>query len=266
MGCLVLHANNFLENETDIYIGQATVTDKTAPHAHDFIEIAYVISGTGHHRISNKEESITKGDILILNAHQIHQFVCEKDSTICIYNCIFDPTAIDSAFGDCNNFVDAVCRYLIHSSYDTDNSREYILLKNTNHSGIDRLLRELYMEFQEKKSGYRQIIQLGLTWLLILVFRLYQEDATQPQNTAMYKKLVVENALQFMRKHVNADISCKLLAKNAYLSQSYFIRVFKEVTGTTPVTALQQIRMEEACRLLTQTSLSVAQISWEVGY
>ena len=55
-------------------------------------------------------------------------------------------------------------------------------------------------------------------------------------------------------------------AREAALSLHHFIRLFREVEGTTPHSYLNARRVSEAERLLDSTGLSVGEIALEVGF
>lgn len=76
----------------------------------------------------------------------------------------------------------------------------------------------------------------------------------------------VLRSLQCMRAQPAQRHSLADLAQTALLSPFYFHRVFRRVTATTPSRFLTALRMAEAKRLLTETSLSVTEICAEVGY
>jgi AraC family transcriptional regulator of arabinose operon len=56
------------------------------------------------------------------------------------------------------------------------------------------------------------------------------------------------------------------LAKIAAMSTESFIRLFKRWTGETPIRYVQQIRVREACRLLTDTENSIEEIATQTGF
>ncbi|MCI8360046.1 MAG: AraC family transcriptional regulator [Clostridiales bacterium] len=263
MGYHVLHAKDYLENDTDIFVEKIRYRGANEPHTHDFIEITYVAAGSGIHRIGGSDDPITGGELFILNAQVPHQFLSTSGDPLTVYNIIFEPVAIDRSFKCCSNFVDVAYRYLFHSLYD--DKKEYIVLRNVHNSSTERLFHELYAEYQQKEDGYMQVMRLDLTKLLILIFRLYKGDSHQRHNTSIYKKLIVENATNYMKEHCAEIITCEKLAENAYVSSGYFSRIFKEISGMTVIRALQLIRIDKACQLLANTEYSVSEVACAVG-
>jgi AraC-like DNA-binding protein len=76
----------------------------------------------------------------------------------------------------------------------------------------------------------------------------------------------VERAIQVMWHRYHEPLTLAELADSAILSRFYFSRVFRTVTGTSPGRFLTAIRLYKAKHLLLETSLSVTDISYRVGY
>ena len=110
MGYHVLHARDYLENDTDIFVEKIRYRGANRAHAHDFIEIAYVEAGGGIHRIGGRDDPITGGELFILNPQVPHQFLTVSGAPLTVYNIIFQPAAIDRSFQGCSNFVDVAYR------------------------------------------------------------------------------------------------------------------------------------------------------------
>ena len=56
------------------------------------------------------------------------------------------------------------------------------------------------------------------------------------------------------------------LAAEAGISKFHFARLFRQSTGTTPHVFVLQVRLEAACRLLTETNLRIKQIAAQTGF
>lgn len=70
----------------------------------------------------------------------------------------------------------------------------------------------------------------------------------------------------WMEGNFGEDLSVRVLAKHAMLSERTFIRRFKTATGLPPNRYVQALRVEKARALLEQTRQSVQDIGWTVGY
>jgi len=77
---------------------------------------------------------------------------------------------------------------------------------------------------------------------------------------------LVRQAIGTIRERYEEPLSLDLLARTATMSKFHFLRTFRDITGVTPIRFLAAVRMDEAKRLLFATSMTVAEISIQVGY
>lgn len=73
-------------------------------------------------------------------------------------------------------------------------------------------------------------------------------------------------ALKYIRENYNRDITLEDVARNVYISPYYLSHLFKEELNITFLEYLTMVRMEEAKKLLKNTSLSIVAIASQVGY
>mgnify|MGYP003628016049 CR=1 FL=1 len=74
-------------------------------------------------------------------------------------------------------------------------------------------------------------------------------------------------ALQhWLEGHVDSVITVETMATRTQSSSRTFLRRFKAATGHTPNAYVQNLRIEKARGLLERTRMSIAEISWNVGY
>jgi AraC-like DNA-binding protein len=79
----------------------------------------------------------------------------------------------------------------------------------------------------------------------------------------LYRRIV--QAKLFIDSHFHENINLDDTADEAYFSKFHFIRLFKNIYGKTPHQYLTDVRIEHA-RLLLQTSMSVTDVCFEVGF
>lgn len=76
----------------------------------------------------------------------------------------------------------------------------------------------------------------------------------------------IRASLQWIEERWADPLKVEALAAQAHLSPSQFARLFKAVTGDTPLQHVLQRRMVEAERLLRDGSLSVTEVALRVGF
>lgn len=77
---------------------------------------------------------------------------------------------------------------------------------------------------------------------------------------------LVRQAIRTIRERYEEPLSLDYLARTATMSKFHFLRTFRDITGVTPIRFLAAVRIDEAKRLLFATSMTVAEISIQVGY
>ena len=76
----------------------------------------------------------------------------------------------------------------------------------------------------------------------------------------------VERVIGNMWDRYDEPLSLEDMADMAVFSRFYFSRVFRSITGTSPGRFLTAIRLYKAKNLLLETTMSVTDISYQVGY
>lgn len=84
--------------------------------------------------------------------------------------------------------------------------------------------------------------------------------------TTKLREDAVRRVVLAMHERLGEDLCLAEMAEVASMSVYHFARIFREQTGLPPATYLAALRLSEAKRLLQETSLSVADICFKVGY
>jgi len=84
--------------------------------------------------------------------------------------------------------------------------------------------------------------------------------------TAAAYQTAVERVVCHMKAHLDDPLDLDQIAPIAAISKFHLVRVFDEVTGTTPHHFLACLRMQRAKELLLTSDLSITEICLEVGY
>ena len=75
----------------------------------------------------------------------------------------------------------------------------------------------------------------------------------------------IERVCSLMRRFPGRDWSLAELAREAGLTENYFLRHFREVTGVPPGRYLRRLRYDRAAQMLSDGTLSIDRICQEVG-
>jgi len=127
----------------------------------------------------------------------------------------------------------------------------------------ERIFKRMITELQRCQENYEEMLSMLLRHLLIIIHR-------QLSKPRILKNEFLDNemdiAAQYFNDNYNLDISIEAYATSRGMSVSWFIRNFKQYTGTTPMQYIVSVRITNAQMLLETTSYPVGEIGRIVGY
>ncbi|ANG62249.1 transcriptional regulator [Marinobacterium aestuarii] len=97
---------------------------------------------------------------------------------------------------------------------------------------------------------------------LLTHIALLKPMAIRPASDNMDLEII--HSLMQARLHEQLDIDT--LAAAVSLSKFHFIKKYKALTGTTPISHFIHLKIERACHLLDVTSKGVNEVAWALGY
>ncbi len=75
----------------------------------------------------------------------------------------------------------------------------------------------------------------------------------------------INQVLRYIDEHLSEHLSLEELSQVAHFHPNYFIRVFKNTTGVSPIQYVNRRRMEKAKQLLSFSPLNVSEIADSLG-
>jgi AraC-like DNA-binding protein len=112
------------------------------------------------------------------------------------------------------------------------------------------------------QSGLTSVSMDGLRWWMSL---LLDAPPLAPL-PGIVDSDPVRTAVRIMTDQVSAPIGLVELANRVGLSPSRFATVFRQRHGLPPMAFYQRMRLQKACALLAQTTLTVGQVARAVGF
>lgn len=249
--------NWFKENESVCIFRKKDVPDVTEElHTHDFIEIVYILSGNGKQQVDDKVYDVNSGSLLFINYGQTHAFTTDN---MMYYNIMIKPDAVSSKIINTDNAFEILSLTAFEDFKDADTSCPFVKFDGEMRPTVEKVVEEMYREYKKGSPGSQTVLRGYLTVLLAYIFR--QMLPVERSLSAIPKEIT-----SYIEKHFNEKLSLELLAEKCFYSPKYFSRVFKECYGITVSDYIKKTRIEEASRLLSETRLTIDDISKRVGY
>ena len=134
------------------------------------------------------------------------------------------------------------------------------------HIGVSSTILNLYEDILrfagEERSGYQQMISSIVLHILGVIY--YKEKNNAFSDTYVVEK--INQARLLMKEHVENPLRAEDIAMRLGLSYSWFRRMFKEYTGSSPAQYQAQQRLLRAKELLTTSQLSISEIAYALQF
>lgn len=208
-------------------------------------QLLYVASGKTHFFFNGVEEIVTAGHMVIYRPKEEQRYY---------YYGVDQPEVYWVHFTG-NNVKNILRQYGIADSTHviyTGTSLEY-----------KRIFTQMIQELQMCRENYEEFLVLLLRQIFIMIER---QSASPPKTKNSFLENEIEAAVKHFHEHYNTSISIEDYAASRGMSTSWFIRNFKEFTGSTPMQYILSIRIANAQNLLETTEYNVTEIGNIVGY
>ncbi|MBE6644186.1 MAG: helix-turn-helix domain-containing protein [Ruminococcaceae bacterium] len=140
-----------------------------------------------------------------------------------------------------------------------ESSRIY---KTTPSLEINEMFEDIIKELQAKDCCYEKICIAKFFNIVCLLERMTQSARRKPKKHADEILAII----QMMNKEYGANHTLSDYAEMARMSKFYFIRAFKEITGSSPLEYRAKIRLKKAAELLSSSNMTVGEITSHIGF
>lgn len=232
------------------------VKDEQNYHSHDYLELAFMMSGEGKYHIENEVIDVREGDLLILNPGVKHEAVRDVERSVPTTEFFVGVSDLKLPGFEENYLPIPKVGHVLHTSGELR----------------QRIMRICTAMDAENTTYYEGKYFMLKSYVMQLILLIIREECQPPKKLEGYsfesvnKKYVVEQIINYLEENYASKISLDQIAGNMYLSPFYISKIFKSETGDTPIRHLINIRLERAMELLKEGAGSIQQIAAAVGY
>lgn len=230
------------------------------PHSHNFYEIMVVIGGAAVHHIGEFHQTISMGDVYIIQPGQQHSYEVEGSGGIEVVNVLFGDELLLADLRD----IDQVpgFRTLFAQRDPKRNLSPHLKLPPQELAHVNSLVEQIEIELEDMTPGYELLCETKFRELLILLSRRYSHvQGRQNRNV-----LRMGEVLSYMEKHLGTEISFETLAEVSKMSPTSLRRVCQAAFGCSPMDYLRRLRINKAMLLFSDPSKSVSDVAFQVGF
>ena len=207
--------------------------------------LVYVTDGKVDYQIDRTNFILEPGELLFIPSHIYRSWTNCKDILHKKYTAVF-------------SWEQQVCETAL-----THMSHAYSAFRFTPRSTayFEQRLAYMFVQWLGKRMHYEQITTHTLAELLILIVQERAERHCSPS-----KEHIVRKMQDYILYHFREVITLGELAAVGEVSPNYVTILFKEVTGTTPIQYVHQIRVNTALNLFENTQMTVREVAEYLGY
>ena len=208
-------------------------------------QLLYIAAGKAHFHFDDKEQVVTAGHMVLYRPKEPQKYEYYGEDQTEVYWVHFTG-------GNVKN--------VLRSYGLTDDKRVFYC-----GSGLDyqNLFRTMINELQMCKVNYAEMLEMYLRQIFIMLQR-YFLNSLKTDNAHVVEE--INKATLYFNEHYSEDISIDEYAQNNHVSVSWFIRNFKQCTGSTPMQYILSKRIYNAEILLHDSTYNVTEIAEIVGY
>lgn len=230
-------------------------------HYHDYIEILYMIDGTGSIVTETEVINFHTGELVAINSNKPHDVV--NAGMDCEYVVIkLKPQILHSS--DISLFE---AKYMI-PFVTSDNPIKIFPKDSFGDFDIKTLMLSIDREWKEKQMGYEMSIRAEVlrlfTWMIRYLNKTGDYDMEKLNFLSISSSAIKK--LLFLALDENKELSCAEAAKFCNMSYSYFSRIFKQLMGMSYTSYLTHLRINKADRMLVTTDYTITQIASACGF
>lgn len=232
-------------------------------HRHQEIQLTWIIKGEGTLVAENNMHAFRPNDIFWISANQPHVFKSDasyffpksrKNVTALVL--FFNPDGELSALFDLPEIkairafiMQNKCGFKMPARHTTEISN--LMMRMYESKGVDQLL--LFLEMFKRIIKYKQLEPLSIN--------------TPLHNYSEHEGIRIGTIYNYVMQHYEQQISLNDVAKQAHMTRQAFCRYFKKHTLLTFLAFLKQVRVNEACKKLTDGTYDcIATVAYNCGF
>ena len=242
------------------------IIDSLDMHIHDFYEINIITSGGGRHYIADRNVPIDVGDVFVIPPNIPHGYYSTGDLTV--YHVLLSNEFSAKYFNELNKLKGFKMLFEIEPVLRLNTDKPFYLSLDKNAFGKTSILIEQLEKEALGKDYDSDLRRCYLTLSLISSLCLYMNQSSLTPNDNLTNRQVISiiKSIEQIEENYNLKLDFKELAENCKMSYSTYLRLFKKLTGITPIKYQTACRIKNAELLLSKSNDTVLSIALSVGF
>ena len=224
-------------------------------HYHPEYELTLITNGKGKRLVGDSYENFETGDLVLIGPEMPHTWISNR---------IRKNAASAVVIQFSKKFIGS---FLLLPEFKSvakllSNSSQGLFFSSKNYNKIKEQINRL-----PDCNGAEKIISL-----LSILHQLQQQRSVKLASSLFMPVKGIENetrinkVCQYVQKNANEEVNLEKAASLIHLSNTAFCKFFKRITGKTFSDYVNDIRIGNACLLLTESDKTIAEIAYKCGF
>lgn len=202
----------------------------------------YVTDGEFELIIDNKTHTVKKGQLVLIPADLKHSYKLTEKENMKKHWCHFE------AFSGTESLFDVIKSDLIIDI------------------GINKELTCLFKKLYKYEKNPDELSNFSARATLMLIIGMYLTNCKSISSVNTTENSDLSSVINYMKENINGNITVSQLAQFTHLHPNYFIRMFKQYFGFSPIKYFNNMKVNTAKEYLQQGNNSIEEISKILGF
>ena len=223
-------------------------------HWHEELELIRVQSGSGTVTVQGRQVSVAQGDMVLVPPQSVHSIAGEQ---MCYHTILFRLSMLEQSPG--------VAKYTA-ALWDREKEKPCHLKAGSSlNQVLAQPVEELIRYRQHRDTAFDLLVYADLYRILYhLVESCGEAGAEQLRRHGNYEKL--KEILEALKEDPALSLTVREAADRTGFSESHFMRLFRELTGTSFAQYVRLVRLDRAAEQLRTTGKRICDIAEETGF
>lgn len=227
-------------------------------HWHDDIELLYIFDGEMNYDVNGQQYLFQKGDTIFINSRQLH-YGYDHHRRECEFMVILiHPQLLKVSNYMYRRFVLPILNY----------ATDVVLMKSGSPSAP--ALGQLFENIRFCHKHGKSCQEFQLLGYFYEIWSIIYENCNIEKNVISSKEnpdiQIQKQMVSFIYQHYQEHITLEDIAEAGMVSRSKCCKIFQKYLSQSPISYLNDYRMEISCNLLSDTTFSITQIATSCGF
>ena len=233
-----------------------------AAHAHDdFDELVFTVKGSGIHVADGDEYPLVRGDVFVLRGAHMHGFKFRRE--LSLMNILYRRTRFTelmSEFAGLRGFHELFVHEHVSGRQPRFTSR--LRLDTRQMDTVASSIHAMQEELDHPRPGSEIIVESLFKILVVQVCQFY----SRAEHMSARAGARIGAAISFIERNFAGQVTIPALIRATRMPRSTLLRVFKEVTGCSPINYLISLRITRATEMLASQDLRIIDAALRCGF